>query len=227
LLRFTPANKNKRYVNAGSDRNNRKYNKDNKRRRKQAFRRSKEIKNKKNKPPEMKQTNEQFKKDYNTGVTAEKKIGKILEAKGLNFLPLYQFDSNDAGNHAPKIYGGSGWAICPDFIAWQDNKQFFIEVKHQSNPVKYRGNTEFTLNKYSYNQYLQVEKATGAAVWIVFYYPLEPYAEIYAARLADYTRIWDGKHTNGSQIRPPCYLYDQANIKRLYMPRKNELFSFL
>ena len=168
--------------------------------------------------------NEQFKKDLNKGLETEKIIGQILEGKGLNFLPLYQFDILSAG--APKIYGGSGWSICPDFIAWQDNKQFFIEVKHQSNPVKYRGNTEFILNKYSYNQYLQVEKATGAPVWIVFYYPLEPYAEIYAARLADFTRIWDGKHPNGSQIRPPCYLYDQANIKRLYMPRKNELFSF-
>jgi hypothetical protein len=174
----------------------------------------------------MKQTKEQFKENYNTGLKAEKIIGEILEAKKFNFLPLYQFDSNKAGNHAPKIYGGAGWSICPDFIVWQDKRQIFIEVKYQTNPLKYKNNTEFSLNKYNYDQYLKIELQTGAPVWIVFYYPLEPYAEIYAARLSDFTRVWDGKHTNGCQIRPACYLYDKDNIKRLYMPRKNELFSF-
>lgn len=158
------------------------------------------------------------------GLKYEKKVFEILKNTGLLIYPLC-FGTYE---EAPALYESKEnknlFYRAPDFMAWSNNRLFFIEVKSQL-PMYYNQVYEFTINDDQYNNYCELRERLNAPFKIVFCDTQN--GGFYYADLLKWARSWDGLSPDGKKVRDSCKIWNRDELPQIYEPRKNELKNFL
>ena len=164
---------------------------------------------------------------------AEKETLKRLQGLKINCFCISESNDFKPTKKAPLIHTAGGSYSCPDIIAFQNNKPFFVEVKYRDKTIIYNGAEELAINKSNYLKYLEIEKQTGAPVWLAFYHPNQSGnpsdAIIYIFLINEYSREWDGVNSKtGQKITntTASIMYDLRTAKRLVLPQKNVIKTF-
>jgi len=114
----------------------------------------------------MGQSKENFKELLDFGQEGEKEIAEILINKGINILPLYQFEPNKT----PKIINNENNFISPDLTCFKNGNCFFVEVKSKQRwticPTTNRIETGCDYRHYKH--YLELSEKTGINLIMVF-----------------------------------------------------------
>ena len=165
---------------------------------------------------------------------AERETLKRLKALKVNCFSISESNNFTPSENAPLIHTAGGSYSCPDIIAYQNNKPFFVEVKFRDKTISYNGAEELAIKESNYFKYNEIEKATGAPVWLAFYYPHESgqaeNATIYLIGINDHPRKWDGTNAKtGKKITQTkaFYMYDLRHAKHLIFTQKDTIKTFI
>lgn len=151
---------------------------------------------------ELKQKN--FKESLAFGEEGEHEVAEYLIKKGVNVLPLYQFENS----HAPYILSLTQKVVSPDLICFK-NDSFMVEVKTKNQWVEFEGNRETGLNKTHFDYYKKIRELTGKQVFVIFNHKSKKPIGFYLVELMQYTRYWDGFHKGVKKYKEMVfYNYD-------------------
>ena len=169
-----------------------------------------------------------------TFLQAERETLKRLRALQINCFSISESSDFKPTPNPPLFHTAGGSYPCPDIIAFEKQKAFFVEVKHRNKKIFYNGAEELAINENYYLKYCEVEKATGAPVWLAFYCPDETAkperANIYLIKINDHPRKWNGTNAKtGEKITNTraFYMYDLRHAKRLILPQKDIIKTFI
>lgn len=167
-------------------------------------------------------------------------LKRLKEINGVSCFAISEAYEFKATPSAPLMHVNSGACTgggsysCPDIIAYQNNKPFFVEVKYREKTINYNGAEEMAIKESNYSKYYQIENATGAPVWLAFYQPHKSgqaeNATIFFIKLSDFTRVWDGTNAKtGEKITNAdgFYMYDLRHTYKLFLPRNMEIKTFI
>lgn len=138
---------------------------------------------------EQKQIN--FKERLAFGEEGEHEAAEFLINKGVNVLPLYQFQND----HAPYILSINDKVVSPDLICFK-NDCFMVEVKTKNQWVFFKGVTETGIDQRLFNHYNTIRIFTGKKVFVMFNHKTKEPLGFYIVDLMKFTRAWDGKVKN-------------------------------
>lgn len=109
-----------------------------------------------------------FQQQLAVGIVGEGQIATWLRRRGHCVLPAYEKVIDD--QKGPRLYSPTADLVAPDMLVFRDGRQMWIEAKTKTRFSWYGLGKYFVtgLNYRHYLDYLQVEKETGLAVWILF-----------------------------------------------------------
>lgn len=170
----------------------------------------------------MEQKKENFNEMLKFGIEGEKEVATILIKKGINVLPLYQFEPETS----PKIINKEDNFISPDLTCFKDGKCFFVEVKNKKrwtiNPIN--NLIETGCDYRLYKHYLELSKHTGIKLYLVFnHINNEPFKNLnesssgyFVIDILEKGRYWDGINENTKvKIHNATYFWNYNQLKKL------------
>ena len=170
----------------------------------------------------MEQSKESFKELLVFGEEGEKEVATYLIKKGINILPLYQFNNDKA----PLIINTESNYKSPDLTCFQNGNCYFIEVKTKRRwTICLKTNRIETGCSYRlYQEYFNLSKKTKIKLYIIFnHINNKPFNQInenssgfFAVNIEEKGRYWDGiNEKTGKIIHEPTYFWELKKLKRL------------
>lgn len=157
----------------------------------------------------MEQKQKNFKECLAFGEEGEHEAAEFLLTKGVNVLPLYQFQND----HAPFILSMESKVVSPDLICFKEDC-FMVEVKTKNQWVVYKGTRETGIDQRLFNHYNTIRNFTGKKVFVMFNHKKNEPLGFYIVELMNYTRVWDGK-ANGKKVHPEMVFYNIQVLNKL------------
>ena len=105
-------------------------------------------------------------------------------------MPSYDYSGED-NNKAPRLQGLAHGLAIPDLDVSKDGRRFWVEVKTKTRSNEYRkqGILKHGIHVSHFEQYLEVERITGTAVWLVIYE--ESTGALLSQRLSELAKVAD------------------------------------
>lgn len=132
--------------------------------------------------------------EYKMGQNGEQVIKRLLMQHGWLVIPSYAY-TGKGDDKAPKLEGMNCFYVIPDLDVCKAGTRRWVEVKTKTEATFYRKlqRHEHGIPLRHYHHYFEVQRATGAPVWM-FVHELNTGAILYASlnALQYVTRIYDG-----------------------------------
>ena len=159
----------------------------------------------------MESKKQSFKDALKYGQEGEHEIAEALINKGVNLMPLYQFETE----HAPFILAGIEKLVSPDLLCFSLKAVFMAEVKTKNRWIEFKGVRETGLDLRLFNQYKKVQVACNIPVWLFFNHKTQEPKGIYYCLLGKHTRLWNGLKKTGEYVQKPMVFYDYKKLFKL------------